>query len=39
MSNAAIMPSAVANAPALDGALRDYLETNADIVTHIKKPV
>jgi 2,5-furandicarboxylate decarboxylase 1 len=39
MSKAAIMPSALANAPALDGALRDYLETNADIVTHIKKPV
>jgi hypothetical protein len=39
MSKAAIMPSAVANAPALDCALRDYLETNADIVTHIKKPV
>ena len=33
------MPSAVPNAPALDGSLRDYLETNADIVTHIKKPV
>ena len=39
MSQAAVMPSAVTNAPALDGALRDYLETNADIVTHIKKPV
>jgi 2,5-furandicarboxylate decarboxylase 1 len=39
MSQAAVMPSAVPNAPALDGSLRDYLETNADIVTHIKKPV
>ncbi|HTE78125.1 MAG TPA: UbiD family decarboxylase [Xanthobacteraceae bacterium] len=39
MSQAAIMPSALPNAPALDGSLRDYLETNADIVTHIKKPV
>lgn len=39
MSQAAVMPSAVSNAPALDGALRDYIETNADIVTHIKKPV
>ncbi len=39
MSQAAVMPSAVRNAPALDGALRDYLQTNADIVTHIKKPV
>ena len=39
MTNAAVMPSAVSNAPALDGSLRDYLETNADIVTHINKPV
>src|ERR1044072_998856 len=39
MSQAAVMPSAIANAPALDGSLRDYLETNADLVTHIKKPV
>ena len=39
MSKAAVMPSAVSNAPALDGSLRDYLETNADIVTHINKPV
>jgi 2,5-furandicarboxylate decarboxylase 1 len=39
MSQAAVMPSAVPNAPALDGSLRDYLETNADIVAHIKKPV
>jgi UbiD family decarboxylase len=39
MSQAAVMPSAVPNAPVLDGSLRDYLETNADIVTHIKKPV
>jgi len=39
MSQAVVMPAAVPNAPALDGSLRDYLETNADIVTHIKKPV
>ena len=39
MTKAAVMPSAVSNAPALDGSLRDYLETNADLVTHIKKPV
>ena len=39
MRKTAVMPSAVPNSPVLDGALRDYLETNADIVTHIKKPV
>jgi 2,5-furandicarboxylate decarboxylase 1 len=39
MSTAAVIPSAVPNAPALDGSLRDYLDTNADIVTHITKPV
>jgi 2,5-furandicarboxylate decarboxylase 1 len=39
MSKAAVMPSAAPNAPALDGSLRDYLETNADIVTRVKKPV
>ena len=39
MSKAAVMPSAAPNTPALDGSLRDYLETNADIVTRVKKPV
>src|SRR5690349_13596282 len=39
MSQAAVMPSAVPSAPAIDGSLRDYLESNADIVTRIKKPV
>src|ERR1700719_3937778 len=39
MTKAAVMPSALPNAPALDGSLRDYLETNAEIVNHINKPV
>src|SRR6266702_5114443 len=39
MSKTAVMPSAVPNSAVLDGALRDYLATNADIITHIKKPV
>jgi 2,5-furandicarboxylate decarboxylase 1 len=39
MRKTAVLPSAVPNSPALDGSLRDYLDTNADIVTHIKKPV
>ena len=30
---------AVGNAPMLDASLRDYLDTNADIVTRIRKPV
>src|SRR5262245_1553937 len=32
-------PAAIGNAPALDSSLRGYLETNADIVTRIRKPV
>jgi 2,5-furandicarboxylate decarboxylase 1 len=39
MSKAAVIASVVPNAPALDHSLRDYLETNADLVVHIKKPV
>jgi UbiD family decarboxylase len=39
MSEAAVIPSTVPNAPALDRSLRNYLETNADLVTHVKKPV
>src|SRR5689334_66100 len=39
MPEAAVIPSTVPNAPVLDRSLRDYLETNADLVTHIKKPV
>src|ERR1700746_1667850 len=39
MSQAAVVPAAVSNAPALDGSLRDSLAHNADIVTHINKPV
>jgi len=39
MTQAAVMPSTVPNAPALDGSLRDYLDTNTDIVTRIKKPI
>src|SRR6476469_10440709 len=30
---------AVGNAPMLDASLRDYLDTNADVVTRIRKPV
>ncbi len=33
------MPAAGANRPALDRDLRGYLETNADILTVVKKPV
>ena len=33
MNKAAVIPSAVPNAPTLDRSLRDYLETNAEIVT------
>src|SRR5262245_23690941 len=32
-------PAAIGNAPALDCSLRGYLETNADLVTRIRKPV
>src|SRR5690348_16436516 len=39
MSKAILRAAAVPNAPALDGSLRGHLETNADLVTHIKKPV
>ena len=39
MSQAGVMQAPVANAPVLDASLRDYLDTNADIVTRIKKPV
>ena len=39
MSQAGVMRAPVANAPVLDVSLRDYLDTNADIVTRINKPV
>ena len=39
MRKTAVMHSPLPNSPVLDGALRDYLDTNADIVTRIKKPV
>src|SRR6516225_5431682 len=39
MSQTAAVSTRRSNAPTLDASLRDYLETNVDIVTCIKKPV
>jgi 2,5-furandicarboxylate decarboxylase 1 len=39
MAEAAVMRSHAPNAPALAASLRDYLDSNADIVTRITKPV
>jgi UbiD family decarboxylase len=39
MTQAAAIEARAGNAPPLDVSLRDYLETNADIVTRVTKPV